>query len=126
MTTLKLEVSDHLARKLAGIAPDRVVEALEMGLEIQAGGSEAHFTEHSHITRVAGILGGRPIIRGSRIPVWQVANAIVHLGDSVEDYLAGHPQLNAAQIYDALSYYFDHQESIEKEIEENQVKNTFN
>ena len=124
MTTLNLDVSEPLARKLAGIAPDRVVEALEIGLEIQAGGSESNSTEHPHITRVAGILGGRPIIRGSRIPVWQVANAIVHLGDTVDDYLIGHPHLTPAQIYDALSYYFDHQDAIEKEIAENQVESS--
>src|SRR5262245_31370904 len=109
MTTLTLEVSDHLARKLAGVAPDRVLEALEMGLALQASGTQAHSTEHPHITHIVGTLGGRPIIRGSRIPVWQVANAIVHLGDTVEDFLAGHAHLTTAQIYDALSYYFDHQ-----------------
>jgi uncharacterized protein (DUF433 family) len=122
MTTLNLELTEHLAHKLAGAAPDKIREALEIGLEMLDAGSEIQPTEHPHITRITGILGGRPIIRGSRIPVWQVANAVVHLGETVEDYLAGHPHLTAAQIYDALSYYFDHHEAVEKEIEENRME----
>lgn len=78
-------------------------------------------TEHPHITRVPGILNGRPIIRGSRIPVWQVAEAILRLGETVEGYLTGHPHLTAAKIYDALSYYFDHRAEVDKEIEENKA-----
>lgn len=123
MTTLTLESPEQLAQKLAGADQQTVLKALEIGLEIQAAGDDGQVTEHPHITRVPVILGGRPIIRGSRIPVWQVAHAIIHLGDTVEDYLADHPHLTAAKIHDALSYYFDHREAVEREIEENQTDN---
>ncbi len=123
MTDLILSLPDELAQKLAGADQQTILRALEIGLELQAAGGEAQPTEHPHITRAPGILSGRPIIRGSRIPVWQVANAIIHLGDTVQGYLEGHPHLTAAKIYDALSYYFDHREEIEKEIEENKMEN---
>lgn len=122
MTTLTLEIPEPLARKLANVEPTKVVEALEIGLEWQAE-LDIQPTNHPYITRVSGVLSGRPVIRGTRIPVWQVVNAIVRLGDTVEDYVSEHPRLTAAQIHDALSYYFDNREAIEKEIEENQREN---
>ncbi|MBI3761448.1 MAG: DUF433 domain-containing protein [Chloroflexi bacterium] len=123
MTTLTLELPQHLAEKLAGADHQTVVEALEIGLALRTSEGDGQATEHPHIIRVPGILSGRPIIRGSRIPVWQVAHSIIHLGDTVEDYLTDHPHLVAAEIYDALSYYFDHREAVEREIEENKTEN---
>jgi len=119
MTSLTLEVPEKLAEKLAGIDREVLLKALEAGLELR----NEQPTEHPYITCVPGILSGRPIVRGTRIPVWQIAQAILHLGDSVKDYLEGHPRLTEAKIHDALSYYFDHREEIEKEIEENKMEN---
>ncbi len=123
MTTLTLNLPEELAARLAGTDQQSVLKALEIGLATQLAGGEGQATEHPHVTRAPGILNGRPIIRGSRIPVWQVAQAIVHLRETVENYLADHPHLTAAKIYDALSYYFDHREAIEKEIAENKTEN---
>ena len=78
-------------------------------------------TEYRYITRIAEICGGRPIVKGTRTPV----KAIVgyhKLGLSVEEILEGLPHLTPAQVYEALSYYYDHQEEIEQDIEESQVE----
>ncbi|MGH7452814.1 MAG: DUF433 domain-containing protein [bacterium] len=77
---------------------------------------------HPYIAQISGVLGGRPVIRGTRIPVWQIANAILHLGESIENYRAEHPTLTLAQIHAALSYYFDHEAEIETEIEANRIE----
>ena len=79
-------------------------------------------TEHPHIVQMEGICGGRPTIKGSRIPVWQVAG-MFKSGDTPEDIMEAYPYLGAAQVYDAISYYLDHQDEIEKEIEENKGEN---
>ena len=121
MPTRALELPEQLAEQLSGIEQPVILQMLEAGLRLHKAGEAGQLTEHPYITRIAGILGGRPIIRGSRIPVWQVAKVIVHLGDSIEDYVADHPHLNAAKIHDALSYYYDHRAEIEKEIEENKA-----
>jgi len=54
-------------------------------------------------------------IEGTRI---RVKNIIIHYksGMSVEEILEGFPNITPAQFYDALSYYFDYKEQIEKEI----------
>jgi len=40
---------------------------------------------------------------------------------SVDEILAGLPHVTPAQVYEALSYYYDHLEEIEREIQENQL-----
>ena len=44
---------------------------------------------------------------------------IIHYqsGMSIEDILEGYPSLTPAQLFDALSYYHDHKEEINKDIE---------
>lgn len=69
-------------------------------------------TEHPHVERVPGVCGGEPKIKGTRIPVWIVAGWHV-LGQSVDDIVALYPHLSAAQVHDALSYYYDHRAEVD-------------
>lgn len=78
-------------------------------------------TEHPYIIRVPGICGGRPIIRNSRISVRQVAQ-LYKAGDLVDEIIDAYPQLAPAAIYDAISYYLDHQVEIEQEIVGNRME----
>ena len=77
-------------------------------------------TEHPHITQVEGILGGEPIIKGTRTPVRAV---VEHwkFGDSPEEIARKLPHLRLAHIFDALSYYDDHRDEIERYIALNRV-----
>jgi uncharacterized protein (DUF433 family) len=80
-------------------------------------------TEHLCIVTDDQILGGEPIIEGTRTPV----RAIVELwrqGIAPEAIPAHLPHLTLAQVFDALSYYSDHQEVINQYIERNQVPDT--
>ena len=78
-------------------------------------------TEYRHITRVPGVCGGRPIVKGTRTAVKSVVG-YYKMGLSVEEILEGLPHLTPAQVYEALSYYHDHQAEIERDIEESQVE----
>ncbi len=78
-------------------------------------------TEHPHIIRVEGVCGGRPIIRGTRISVRHIAQ-LYKAGDTVEEILQAHPHLSPAAVYDAISYYLDHQQEIEGEIVQNRLE----
>jgi len=79
-------------------------------------------TEHPYIVRKSRACGGSPIIDGSRITVRLIAQ-FVKTGSSAEEILASYPHLSLAQIHDAISYYFDHREEIEQDIEDNKIKN---
>ncbi len=77
-------------------------------------------TEHPHIVRHERILGGEPIVKGTRTPV----RAIVELwrqGTAPESIPSRLPHLSAAQVFDALSYFSDHQAEILAYIEQNRV-----
>lgn len=75
---------------------------------------------HPYVESVPEILGGEPVIINTRTPV----RAIVErwkFGESVEEIARSLPHLRLAQIFDALGYYDDHREEIEKYIELNRV-----
>ena len=81
---------------------------------------QAQATEHPHIVRHEGILGGEPIVRGTRTPV----RAIVELhrqGLVAEEIAERLPHLRLAQVYDALAFAGDHAEEIERHIKANRV-----
>ncbi|MBI2941748.1 MAG: type II toxin-antitoxin system prevent-host-death family antitoxin [Chloroflexi bacterium] len=72
---------------------------------------------HSHITSRPGVSGGEPIIRGTRISVRHIVERS-RSGQSVEEILAALSGLTAAGVYDALSYYYDHQPEMDQLLEE--------
>lgn len=55
------------------------------------------------ITFDAAIMGGRACIRGMRIPVSVIVKQIAH-GATREEVLADYPELEAADIQEALEY----------------------
>ena len=79
-----------------------------MSAETELLASTSEHTEHPHIVRVQGIGGGEPIIKGTRISVRLIAE-YYKSGVAVEEIQHDYPHLNPAAIYDAISYYIDHQ-----------------
>jgi len=76
--------------------------------------------KYAYITRKKEILGGEPIIEGTRTPV----RAIVELwraGTNPEEIVYKLPYLTLAQVFGALSFYSDHKEEINKYIAENTI-----
>ena len=74
-------------------------------------------TEHPHIVQVPGVRGGRPVVRGTGLSIDLLAR-FHRMGASPEELLATYPQLTPAALYDALSYYHDHREEIDHQIDE--------
>jgi len=77
-------------------------------------------TEHHYVVTDEDILGGEPIIKGTRTPVRAVVE-LWRLGLSAEEIPNRLPHLTVAQVFDALSYYSDHQSEINEYIERNTV-----
>ena len=77
-------------------------------------------TDHCHIVRNDEILSGEPIIKGTRTPVRAIVE-MWRLGVSPEEIPQRLPHLRLAQVFDALSYYSDHQAEINKYIEQNRI-----
>lgn len=77
-------------------------------------------TEHFYIVRDERILSSEPIIKGTRTPVRAIVETW-RMGIAPEEISRGLPHLTLAQIFDALSYYSDHQEEINAYIERNRI-----
>ena len=77
-------------------------------------------TEHCYIVTDANVLGGEPIIRGTRTPVRAIVE-IWRMGVPPEEIPKRLPHLTLAQVFDALSYYSDHQDEITAYIERNRI-----
>lgn len=73
-----------------------------------------------YVTRNSDILGGEPIITGTRTSVRAIVG-LWRLGIPPEEILHHLPHLTLAQVFDALSLYLDHQAEINDYIEKNQV-----
>jgi uncharacterized protein (DUF433 family) len=74
---------------------------------------------HPYIISRKGHCGGNPIIKGTKFPVRSVVNYVLRQGFSPEELVKEFPHLTLAHVYDALSYYYDHQDEIERELENN-------
>jgi uncharacterized protein (DUF433 family) len=74
-------------------------------------------TLDQHIETTPGICGGKPRIAGHRITVQQIAIWHDRLGQSADE-IAAQYDLDLADVYAALAFYFDHREEIDRSIEE--------
>jgi uncharacterized protein (DUF433 family) len=79
-------------------------------------------TEHPYIVSNDQILSGEPIIKGTRTPVRAIVE-MWRMGMLPEEIPSGLPHLTMAQVFDALSYFSDHQTEILAYIERNRIPN---
>ena len=80
-------------------------------------------TEHPYIVKNPAILGGEPVLKGTRTPIRAVAE-LWKWGRSPEEILEDYAHLTLAQVFDALSYYSDHKREIERFIKSNASRPT--
>ena len=67
-------------------------------------------TEHPHIVRREGVCGGEPLIDGLRVTVRHVVE-LHRRGETIVE-IAEALSITEAQVFHALSYFFDHREEI--------------
>jgi uncharacterized protein (DUF433 family) len=74
---------------------------------------------HAHIVSRKGYCGGSPVIAGTKFPVRSIVNYVLRQGMTPEELVAEFHHLSLAQGYDALSYYYDHQKEVDRDLAEN-------
>jgi len=77
---------------------------------------------HPYITSRGDVGDGRPIIAGTRTRVTNIVTYYKH-GLSPEELAREFPHLSLSQIHDALSYYYEHKQDIDREIDEELEEN---
>ena len=79
---------------------------------------------HPYITIDKNIGLGDPIIIGTRTRIKNII-AYYKLGYSPEELVREFPHLSLSQIHDALSFYYENMEQIDREIENESEENLF-
>jgi uncharacterized protein (DUF433 family) len=72
----------------------------------------------ANIVRNPGILGGEPVVRGTRISVRSVVLAASEYG-APDGVVQAYPQLSPAEVSDALAFYEAHKAEIDRYIQAN-------
>ena len=75
--------------------------------------------DHPYIVSHKDYCGGSPVIKGTKFPVRSVVNYVLRQGLSPEEIVGEFSHLTLAQVYDALSYYYDHKEDIDRDLRDN-------
>ncbi|MEZ5583067.1 MAG: DUF433 domain-containing protein [Candidatus Competibacteraceae bacterium] len=73
-----------------------------------------------HISITPDLAGGKPHITGHRITVQNIVIWHEHMGKSADEICAEY-NLELAEVYAALAYYFDHREEIDRSIRESNL-----
>ena len=73
---------------------------------------------HPYITMDRRISKGSPVIVGTRTRVLDIAIEYVYLGTTPDEIVDAHPHLTLPQVHDALSFYYEHRDELDREIRE--------
>jgi len=74
----------------------------------------------NHIELTPGTRGGKPRISGTRITVGDIVLMHRRLGRALEE-IAGTYDLPLAAVYEAMAYYYDHKEEIDRSLDEEEA-----
>lgn len=69
------------------------------------------------VTRTPGVVGGRPCLKGTAIPILRIA-VMQEEGLSASEMLEEYPHLDLALIHAGLAYYFANRAAIDFELDE--------
>ncbi len=70
---------------------------------------------HAYVQKRLGINDGEPSLHNSNVTVREIVTR-VRTGETIEELVRAYGFLNRAQLYDALSYYYDHTAEIDEYI----------
>ena len=74
---------------------------------------------HPHVASSPNICGGSPAISETRFPVRSVVTYVLRHGLTPEELISRFDHLTLAQVHDALAYYYDNRDEIDRDIAEN-------
>lgn len=78
--------------------------------------------KHPYITTDTRISKGSPVIRGTRIRVLDIIIEYEYLGLTPDEIINAHPHLILPQVHDALSFYYEHRDKLDREIRQRKEK----
>jgi uncharacterized protein (DUF433 family) len=77
-------------------------------------------TEYPYVQINPKVCNGSPVITGTRIRIVDIAVEYEYMSWTPDDVINAHPHLKLEQVHDALSYYYEHRDEIDKKIKEDE------
>ena len=77
-------------------------------------------TSHPYIVINKDVCDGSPIIEGTRTRVIDIAIEYEVSGRSPDEIIRSHPHVSLYQIHDALSYYYENRNELDRKIKQDQ------
>ena len=78
-------------------------------------------SSEDRISRTPGVCGGKTCIAGHRVRVLDVVVWHEHQGMTPDEIVTHIPTISLADVHATLSYYFDHIDEIQQEMQEERV-----
>ena len=75
-------------------------------------------TSHPYIIINKDVCGGSPIIEGTRTRVIDIAIQYELLGRSPDEIIRSHPHVSLYQIHDALFFYYENRDELDRKIKQ--------
>lgn len=77
---------------------------------------------NKYIEKQEGVCGGKEVIKGHRIPVWQIAE-VYNMGADWGELATRFETVSVLEIRKAIEYYKENKEAIDQQIEDNKMEN---
>lgn len=75
-------------------------------------------TEHPYVEVNPKICNGSPVVAGTRVRIVDIAIEYEYLNRTPDEIINAHPHLKLEQVHDALSYYYENRDEMDKKIKE--------
>ena len=75
-------------------------------------------TSHPYIIINKDVCGGSPIIEGTRTRVIDITIQYELLGRSPDEIIRSHPHVSLYQIHDALFFYYENRDELDRKIKQ--------
>lgn len=77
---------------------------------------------NEYIEKRGGVCGGKEVVRGHRVPVWEIAE-VYNMGADWGELATRFETLSVLELRKAIEYYENNKEIVNRQIEENQLEN---
>lgn len=78
--------------------------------------------ENKYIEEREGVCGGKEVIKGHRVPVWQIAE-VYNMGSDWGELAQRFETISVLELRAAIKYYENNKETIDQQIEDNKLEN---
>jgi uncharacterized protein (DUF433 family) len=118
--SMRVGIKKEELESLVHLVREQGLKGIGLGRQGRARSVHSEPRRFATIEKTPGICGGAARVAGTRIPVWQLAQAR-NLGASEAQLLIDYPRLRAVNLVDAWAYAEEYPDEIATQMRQNEV-----